>query len=130
MYILGPVIGFLFDRYGPRWLLLVGSAMHVFGLMMASVSTQYYQLLLSQGLCSAIGVAAVFMSVIGCASGWFDQNRGTVFGLLATRSSVGGVVLPIMLTRLINAVGYGWAMHRRIHDYLDVSNCECHCAQA
>jgi hypothetical protein len=28
--------------------------------MMASISTEYYQFLLAQGVCSAIGVAAIF----------------------------------------------------------------------
>lgn len=110
MSALGPVLGQIFDRYGPRYLLLVGSIMHVFGLMMASIATQYYQFLLSQGVCSAIGVAAVFLSAIGCVSGWFDKRRGLAFGVLATGSSIGGVIFPIMLTKLIERVGYGWAM--------------------
>lgn len=37
-----------------------GSFLHVIGLMMASISTEYYQILLSQGVCSAIGAAAIF----------------------------------------------------------------------
>ncbi|KAM3436014.1 hypothetical protein NHJ13734_005291 [Beauveria thailandica] len=110
MSFMGPPIGVLFDRYGPEKLLVVGSFMHVFGLMMASISTQYYQFLLSQGVCSAVGVAAVFLSSIACVSGWFDRRRGLAFGLLATGSSLGGVVLPIMVTRLIDGVSYGWAM--------------------
>ncbi|OAA71158.1 Major facilitator superfamily domain, general substrate transporter [Cordyceps fumosorosea ARSEF 2679] len=110
MSFMGPAIGVLFDRYGPERLLIVGSFLHVFGLMMASISTKYYQFLLSQGVCSAIGVAAVFLSAIACVSGWFDRRRGLAFGLLATGSSLGGVVLPIMVTRLIDGVSYGWAM--------------------
>lgn len=110
MYFLGPVLGWLFDKYGPRWLLLVGSLAHVFGLLMASLSKEYYQILLSQGVCSAVGVAAVFLSSIGCVSGWFDKHRGTAFGILATGSSVGGVVFPILITNLIKKASYGWAM--------------------
>jgi MFS transporter, MCT family, aspergillic acid transporter len=53
-------MGVLYDKYGPHHLILVGSFMHVFGLMMASISNQYYQILLSQGVFSAIGVAAIF----------------------------------------------------------------------
>lgn len=110
MSFMGPFIGVLFDRYGPEKLLIAGSLMHVFGLMMASISTKYYQFLLSQGVCSAIGVAAVFLSAIACVSGWFDKRRGLAFGILATGSSLGGVVFPIMVTRLIDSVSYGWAM--------------------
>ncbi len=53
-------MGKLYDSYGPRYLILGGTFMHVFGLMMASISTEYYQFMLSQGVCSAIGVAAIF----------------------------------------------------------------------
>ncbi|KAJ9144306.1 MFS general substrate transporter [Coniochaeta hoffmannii] len=110
MSVLGPVIGHVYDRYGMRLLVLVGSLMHVFGLMMASISTEYYQFLLSQGVCSALGVAVVFLSAISAVTGWFHRRRGLAFGVLSTGSSLGGVVFPIMLSRLIDKVGYGWAM--------------------
>lgn len=77
---------------------------------MASISTKYYQFLLSQGVCSAIGVAAVFQPALSCIMGWFDKKRGVAYGLLSTGSSLGGVIFPIMVNRLINKVGYGWAM--------------------
>lgn len=56
----GPFVGLIYDRYGHRWLLLIGSVMHVFGIMMASLGKTYYQILLAQGLCSAIGVSMIF----------------------------------------------------------------------
>ncbi|KID82968.1 Major facilitator superfamily domain, general substrate transporter [Metarhizium guizhouense ARSEF 977] len=110
MSFLSPFTGRIFDNHGPRSLLLVGSFLHVFGLMMASLSSEYYQFMLSQGLCSAIGVSASFLAAIGSVSGWFKKRRGTAFGIFATGSSLGGVVFPIMLSNLIKTVGYGWAM--------------------
>lgn len=110
MSVLGPLIGAVYDRHGMRLLLIVGSLMHVFGLMMASISSEYYQFLLSQGVCSAVGVAVCFLSAISAVTGFFDQRRGLAFGVLSTGSSLGGVVFPIMLSRLIKQVGYGWAM--------------------
>lgn len=110
MSVLGPVTGQIYDRYGINFLVRVGSVMHVFGLMMASLSTKYYQFLLSQGVCSSIGVAMVFVCALSCISDWFHMRRGLAFGVVATGSSVGGVVFPIMSSNLIRAVGYGWAM--------------------
>jgi len=55
-----PVVGKVYDHHGPRGLLLIGSLLHVFGLMMTSLGTEYYQILLAQGLCSALGVSAIF----------------------------------------------------------------------
>ncbi|CAI4215868.1 unnamed protein product [Parascedosporium putredinis] len=107
---MGPIIGALYDNFGPRYLVIGGSFLHVFGLMMASLSTKYYQILLAQGVCSAIGVAAIFQPAINVIHGWFDKKRGAAFGIVATGSSIGGVVFPIMVSRLIREVGYGWAM--------------------
>lgn len=42
--------------------------------------------------------------------GWLNKKRGAAFGILSTGSSLGGVVFPVMVTRLIRDVGFGWAM--------------------
>ena len=49
--------GKLFDNYGPRYLLVAGTFLHVFGLMLTSISKTYYQILLSQAVCSATGAS-------------------------------------------------------------------------
>ncbi|KUL84253.1 hypothetical protein ZTR_06960 [Talaromyces verruculosus] len=110
MFAMGPIIGQLYDRYGPRYLLLAGSLLHVFGLMMASISKEYYQVLLSQGVVSAIGVATAFQPSLNVIPGWFDKKRGIAYGIAASGSSIGGIIFPIMVQKLIVQVGYGWSM--------------------
>ncbi|KAA8651222.1 hypothetical protein EYZ11_005182 [Aspergillus tanneri] len=110
MFAMGPIVGKLYDAFGARYLIMVGTFCHVFGLMMASISTQYYQILLSQGVCSAIGAAAIFQPALNSVSGWFDRRRGIAFATLSTGSSVGGVIFPIMLDRLVQKVGFPWSM--------------------
>ncbi|MCJ1428107.1 hypothetical protein MMC29_006015 [Sticta canariensis] len=106
----GPFVGKIFDDYGPRYLLACGTVLHVLGLMMASISTKYYQFLLSQAICSAIGASLVFYPAFTCVSTWFLAKRGAALGLVAAGSSLGGVILPIMVVHLIPEVGFGWAM--------------------
>ncbi|VUC28136.1 unnamed protein product [Clonostachys rosea] len=107
---MGPIVGTLYDNFGPRWLILIGSLLHVFGIMMTSLGSQYWQILLAQGVCSAIGVSAIFQPSLSCIGGWFNVKRGAAFGILSTGSSIGGVIFPIMVQKLIKEVGYGWAM--------------------
>lgn len=77
--------------------------------MMASLSTSYYQLLLSQGICSAVGASAIFQCSLNALHGWFARKRGAAFGISATGSSIGGIVFPIITSRLIRTVGFPWA---------------------
>lgn len=110
LFVGGPIIGKLFDSYGPRYLLLVGSFLHVFGLMMCSLATKYYQFFLAQSVCSAIGCSLIFYSAMNAASTWFMKKRAYALGIIASGSSLGGVFLPIMVTKLIPRVGFGWTM--------------------
>lgn len=110
MFLGGPIFGKVFDNYGPRYLLLTGSILHVFGLMMTSLSSQYYQILLSQGVVSAFGSSMVFYAAMSSVGTWFFRNRAAAFGVMASGSSLGGVIFPIMVTKLIPKVGFPWTM--------------------
>lgn len=74
MLFCGPFIGKIFDDYGPKPLLAVGAFLHVFGLMMTSISDKYYQILLSQAVCSAIGASMVFYPAFTCVRSEFHMQ--------------------------------------------------------
>ena len=102
--------GRVFDVYGPRWLLLLGTASYIFGLMMTSLSTEYYQFFLSQAVVGAVGSSAVFNACMSSLVTWFLRRRAAAFGIMVAGSSLGGVVLPIMMTHLIRLIGFPWMM--------------------
>lgn len=52
----GAVVGWCFDRYGPRPLLVTGAAIYVSSMMMTSLCKSYYQYLLAQGVLFGLGV--------------------------------------------------------------------------
>jgi MFS family permease len=109
-YLTNPLSGRLYDLYGPRYLVLGGSILQVFGLMMTSLSTKYYQILLAQGICTSIGMSAIYVPATALIAGWFDKRRGLAYGIATSGSSFGGTMLPIMISRLIPKVGFPWAM--------------------
>ena len=94
MFFGGTFLGKVFDSYGPRYLLLGGTFFHVFGLMMVSLSSQYYQFLLAQGLCSALGASAIFYAANNSIATWFFRRRALAFGIVSSGSSLGGVIMP------------------------------------
>lgn len=106
----GAVVGKFYDAYGPRYILLLGTFLHIFGIMMASISTEFYQFALSQGICSAIGASMIFYGAMSSVSTWFYKKRAFALGITASGSSLGGVIFPIMVRRLIVLVGFGWSM--------------------
>ena len=47
------------------------------------------------------------MSSVGT---WFHKNRALALGVMASGSSLGGVIFPIMIKRLVAEVGFAWSM--------------------
>ena len=78
--------------------------------MMASISEEYYQFLLSQAVCSPIGASMVFYPAFSATISWFFKKRAMAVGIAAAGSSLGGVIFPIMVSRLVVEVGFGWTM--------------------
>ncbi|KAJ5730360.1 uncharacterized protein N7483_004868 [Penicillium malachiteum] len=78
-------------------LLLVGTFVHVFGLVMASMATKYYQFLLSQAICSPLGAGMILYPSFSWVATWFQERRALAMGITASGSSLGGVILPILI---------------------------------
>jgi len=78
--------------------------------MMTSLSTEYYQILLAQGVVSPIGASMIFFSAIASTSTWFFKRRALGLGIVASGSSLGGVIFPILVQQVIPRVGFPWTM--------------------
>ncbi|KAF3894022.1 MFS monocarboxylate transporter [Trichophyton interdigitale] len=110
LFAAGLIIGRIFDNYGPKLLLLVGTVLQVLGLMMTSISNEYYQFILAQGICGSLGASLTFYSSIASTATWFDKRRALAFGLVSSGSSFGGAIFPIILSRLLPGIGFGWTL--------------------
>ena len=57
--------------------------------MMTSLSKQYYQVFLTQGLCTGLGAGMIFVPSIAIVSTYFQKNRAFAIGVGASGSSFG-----------------------------------------
>lgn len=104
----GPFVGKVFDDYGPRYLLAGGACLHVLGLMMTSISKKYYQFLLSQAICSAIGASMVFYPAFSCVS------LATGLGATVPHQFL-GIDVVLQEARRCPRSGGGWIVFGRCH---------------
>lgn len=120
------VAGPLFDRGHAKAIVYAGSFMVTFGLMMASLGTQYYQLLLAQGFCIGIGAGCIFIVSVAIIPQYFSTKRAFAIGIAASGSSLGGVIYPIVFHELQPLVGYGWAT--RVMGFIALATLSIPCA--
>ncbi|RWA14384.1 hypothetical protein EKO27_g753 [Xylaria grammica] len=90
-----PFAGVFFDRNGPHLLVGLGSVLIILGLFTLSVSTQYYQIFLSQSVSCGLGMGMIFHGSVNSVATWFLKKRGLALGIASSGSGVGGVLLPL-----------------------------------
>ncbi|KAL9110678.1 MAG: hypothetical protein Q9227_004855 [Pyrenula ochraceoflavens] len=107
--LIGFFSGPIYDRGYLRALLIVGSFGIVFGHMMLSLCNNYWQVLLAQGFCVGIGAGCLFVPCVSILPTYFSTKIGLAIGLAASGSSLGGIIYPIVLYRLVGRIGFPWA---------------------
>jgi MFS family permease len=109
LIVFGIISGPVFDRGNFRTLIILGTFLVVFGMMMTSLASKYWQLFLAQGLCVGLGAGCLFLPSVGIVATYFNTKRALATGIAAAGGSVGSVIYPIVFTRLQPVVGFGWA---------------------
>ncbi|KAH7176471.1 major facilitator superfamily domain-containing protein [Dactylonectria macrodidyma] len=105
----GVYIGPVFDKYGPRWLVVAGSAFTVGGMVFMSFCTQLWHFVIAFGLLCGFGSSLLFTPSIAAVGHFFKARRGLATGIASTAGGLGGIIYPLMLSALIKKIGYGWA---------------------
>ena len=114
----GSATGSFVDRGHARLMSLIGCAAVALGLLFTSFSGEftsthrpvYYQVLLSQGILSGLGMSLLLVPSTAIVPTYFTQNRALAVGLANTGASLGGIVYPVLTRRLLARVGFSWAM--------------------
>lgn len=103
------VTGPIYDRGYFKSLIVTGTFFVCFGFMMTSLSRQYWQVLLAQGVVVGLGNGFLWVPSVAILPQYFTTKKALANGIAAAGSSVGGIVYPITFRHLEQRVGFGWA---------------------
>jgi MFS family permease len=103
--ILGPLQGWLADRFGPRLVLTVGTVIFGIGFMLFSrvdSLTTFYLCFVLIALGSSLGgFATLMVSLVN----WFDVNRAKAVAFSQLGFSIGGLSVPVLVLAM---EAWGW----------------------
>lgn len=101
-------VGQIYDRVGPRPLLMFVTILYPFSCMMNSLAHTYWQIFICQGILLGVSISLTYAVPISSIPQWFLKKRGIATAIVVAGSSLGGVLWPIIVLHLLNEVGYGW----------------------
>jgi MFS family permease len=100
-------IGSLHDRFGPRKVIPLGSLLIVLGLLASSRIGSLWQLYLSFGVITAIGICTIgFVSQSILLPNWFLKKRGLALGIAMAGIGIGMQVFVPLTQYIISS--WGW----------------------
>lgn len=76
----------------------------------ANANAEYYQIFLSFSILTGLGSSLLVTPSMGCVAHWFMEWRGLASGIAWTGSSVGGILIPLVIQSLLPQVGWGWSI--------------------
>jgi MFS family permease len=103
----GPFVGRLADRWGPRRVLALALLLLGIGTVLSSFVRALWHLYVATGILMAVGAGGTGMATAASvAARWFEARRGLVMGLLGGAMSAGQlVVIPLAMGLTL---AYGW----------------------
>ncbi|KAH9231692.1 hypothetical protein K456DRAFT_1751494 [Colletotrichum gloeosporioides 23] len=77
---------------------------------MAALCTNYWQLILAQGVCVGLGNGLLLTPHLTVISTYFNKKLPLALGIAACESVTGGLIYPSMARVLLPSIGFGWTM--------------------
>jgi MFS family permease len=102
-----PLIGRLMDRFGPRAVMELGTALMAAGLLFAPLTTQPWHLYLTIGV--LVGAGSICLGYSGQSlflPNWFHRRRGLAMGLGFAGVGLGSITLLPWVQHVIEQTGW------------------------
>lgn len=120
VYFVGAFSGRATDAGYFRAVLISGLSLQLIGVFATSVSEQYWQLFLTQGICQGLGNGLVFCPTISLISTYFSKKRTLAIAMVASGASTGGIVFPLVAQQLLPRLGFPWTL--RVMGFIMLAN--------
>ncbi|RFN50741.1 peptide chain release factor 1 [Fusarium flagelliforme] len=110
IFLIGTFSGRAFDAGYFRHALALGLFLQILGVFMTSIASEYWQVLLAQGICQGLGNGIIFAPTIANISTYFTSKKTIAISAAACGAATGGMVFPLIAQQLLPKVGFRWTV--------------------
>ena len=103
-----PYVGWLGDRYGVRWFLLIGAVLFIIGMLLTGIMSSLWQFYVFFGL--ILGISSTIFTVLPVSGVtlWFRRHLGAAMGVVWSFQGIGVVAFLFLIGAAFSQLGIQW----------------------
>ncbi|KAJ4267168.1 Peptide chain release factor 1, mitochondrial [Fusarium torreyae] len=110
IFFIGTFSGRAFDAGYYRTALAIGLFLQILSIFMTSIASEFWQVLLAQGICQGLGNGIIFAPTIANMTTYFTKKKTIAISAGACGAATGGMVFPLIAQQLLPKIGFRWTV--------------------
>ena len=107
--LIGPFMGYLIDKLGPRRMVFIGFSITGLGFVLFSQTTHIVTFYVSYAFIMLGTAAGTWLPMMAVINRWFNRKKGQAMAVAGEGSFLGGLLLVPALAWAVNPAQHGWS---------------------
>ena len=103
-----PYVGWLGDRYGVRWFLLLGALLFIAGMLLTGIMSNLWQFYLFFGVVLGVSTTIFTVLTVSGVTLWFRRHLGAAMGVVWSFQGIGVIAFLFLIGASFNQLGIKW----------------------
>ncbi|KAI7875615.1 MFS general substrate transporter [Lichtheimia hyalospora FSU 10163] len=104
--ITNPLYQWMSSKFNDRYLIMISCILTGLSMMLASISSEIWQLYLTIGVMNGIGSSLLWSPCVQRGLEWFSKRRALALGIITSGVGIGGLVYSNIFTACFQTIGY------------------------
>jgi len=105
-----PLVNLVTRKMGTNKPMYFGCFLFAAGFVAASFATEFWHLILSQGILVGLGLGFVWLPAAPVLAQWFLRRRSLAQGIASAGSGIGGMTFSLATTPMIQNISLAWSL--------------------
>ena len=108
--LIGPLMGYMIDKLGPRRMVFIGFSITGLGFILFSQTSHIVTFYVSYALIMLGTAAGTWLPMMAVINRWFNRMKGRAMAVAGEGSFLGGLLLVPALAWAVNPAQHGWSV--------------------
>ncbi|OQV25468.1 putative Monocarboxylate transporter 12 [Hypsibius exemplaris] len=106
----GPLVNFLYEKFGAQAVALAGALLAAAGFGLSLLTTTIWEMMLTYGVLTGLGFGLMYLPAIMSVTSWFENRRALATSIAVSGSGVGTFALNPLTALILEHYGFSTSL--------------------